>query len=82
MKACHSNGGDIMTIKAKLTALLEAATVLMDCPQMDEVAEFLLKNNVIVLPEGAIVLTREEIYALNEYQKKHGNGGVNNARKQ
>lgn len=27
------------------------------------------------IPEGAIILTKEEIAALNEYQKKHCTGG-------
>lgn len=67
-----------MTVKAKLASLLEAAASFMDCPDVDEVADFLIKNGVTVLPEGAIILTREEINALNKYRKKHGTGGVNN----
>ena len=66
-----------MNVKEKLTALLDAAAELMDCPQMDEVADFLMKNNVTILPEGAIILTREEINAitkLSEKQKKHKRG--------
>lgn len=71
-----------MTVKAKLTALLDAAAELMDCPQMDEVADFLIKNRVTVLPKGAVILTKEEIAALNKYQKMLGKGGANHARKQ
>ena len=71
-----------MTVKAKLTALLDAAAVLLDSPDMDEVADFLIKNNVTVLPKGAVILTKEEIAALNKYQKMLGKGGANNARKQ
>lgn len=67
-----------MDVKAKLAALLEAAAAFMDCPEVDEVVDFLIKNGVTVLPEGAIILTREEINALNKYRKKHGTGGVNN----
>lgn len=62
-----------MTVKKKLTVLLNAAAELMDCPQMDEVADFLIKNNVTVLPEGAIILTREEINALNKLSEKQKN---------
>lgn len=40
-----------MTVKAKLVSLLEAAVALMDCPDVDEVADFLIKNNVTVLSE-------------------------------
>ena len=60
-----------MTVKAKLAALLEAAASFLDCPDVDEVADFLIKNNVTVLPEGAIILTKEERNALNEYKKIH-----------
>ena len=64
-----------MNAKAKLAALLEAAATFLDCPEVDEVADFLIKNGVTVIPEGAIILTREEINALNEHQKKHFVGG-------
>lgn len=64
-----------MSVKARLTELLEFAAEVMDCPQMFEVAEYLIDNGVTVLPEGAIILTKEEIAALNEYQRKHGAGG-------
>lgn len=76
--ACRSKGGDIMTVKEKLTKLLE------DSPQLDVVggyldyedaAEYLISNGVTVLPEGAIILTKEERAALNEYQKKLDAGG-------
>ena len=73
--ACRSKGGEIMTVKEKLTKLLEDATKIMDCPQMFEVADYLIKNNVTILPEGAIILTREEIAALNAYQEKLNGGG-------
>lgn len=63
-----------MTVKEKLTALLNAAAELMDCPQMDEVADFLIKNNVTILPEGAIILTKEELAALKVYGKKRKGG--------
>ena len=64
-----------MDVKVKLTELLEKAVEIMDCPQMNEIAEYLAKNRVTILPKGAIVLTKEEIAALNEYQRKHGAGG-------
>ena len=38
-------------------------------------AEHLLKVGWRKIPEGAIILTKEEIAALNEYQKKHCTGG-------
>ncbi len=34
-------------------------------------ADHLIERGVTILPEGAIILTRQEIDALNEYQKKH-----------
>lgn len=37
-----------MTTKSKLTELLEEAAQKMDCPQMDEVAEYLIANGVTV----------------------------------
>ena len=64
-----------MKVKVKLTELLEKATEIMDCPQMHEIAEYLAKNRVTILPEGAVILTKEEIAALNDYQKKHFSGG-------
>lgn len=63
-----------MTVKEKLTELLEEATVVMDCPQMNEVADFLIKHNVTILPEGAMILTKEELAALKVYGKKRKGG--------
>ena len=60
-----------MTAKDKIAELLEEAAEIMDSPQMDEVADYLIENGVTVLPEGAIILTREEINSLNEYHLKH-----------
>ena len=71
-----------MNAKAKLVAVLEAAVAFLDCPDVDEVADFLIKNGVTVIPEGAIILTKEEIARLNEYQEKHFVGGVDNGCKQ
>ena len=59
-----------MNVKVKLTELLEKATEIMDCPQMHEIAEYLVKKRVTILPKGAIILTKEEIAALNEYNEK------------
>ena len=39
-----------MTAQEKLTELLEEAAMKMDCPQMNEVADYLLANGVIVTP--------------------------------
>lgn len=64
-----------MTVKAKLASILEAAVAFLDSPDVDEVADFLIKNNVTVLPEGAIILTKEELAALNELERKRGRGG-------
>ena len=73
-----------MTVKEKLTELLE------NSPQLDVVggyldyedaADYLIANGVTILPEGAIILTKEEIAALNEYQKKHCTGGELNGGK-
>lgn len=64
-----------MNVKVKLTDLLEKATEEMDCPQMHEIAEYLVKNRVTILPQGAVIITKKEIAALNEYQKKHFSGG-------
>ncbi len=67
-----------MTVKAKLTELLE------NSPQLDvmdrdvdyeDAADYLIANGVTILPEGAIILTKEEIAALNKYHKMHGSGG-------
>ena len=65
-----------MTVKAKLASLLEAAASFMDCPDVDEVADFLIKNGVTILPDGAIILTKEEIAAIKEYGKKRRGGDV------
>ncbi len=35
-------------------------------------ADHLIANGVTILPEGAIILTKEEIAALNEYQRTRG----------
>lgn len=43
--------------------------------ETEKLADFLIENDVTILPEGAIILTKEEIAALNEYQSKHGAGG-------
>ncbi len=37
-------------MRDRLIELLEKAAKEMDCPQMDEVADFLLANGVVVLP--------------------------------
>ena len=37
-----------MTQRSKLIELLEEAAVKMDCPQMDEVADYLLANGVVI----------------------------------
>ena len=63
-----------MSVKERLTEMLEFAVEVMDCPQMHELAEYLEENGVTILPEGAIILTREEIKALNEYHEKHKTG--------
>ncbi len=34
------------------------------------IADYLIANNVTILPEGAIILTRAEIDALNEHNEK------------
>ena len=43
-----------MTQREKLKELLEEAAQKMDCPQMDEVADFLLVNGVIVPPVSIV----------------------------
>lgn len=57
-------------MKDKIIELLEEAAEKMDCPQMDEVADYLISKGVTILPEGAIILTRAEIDALNKYESK------------
>lgn len=39
------------------------------------IAEAFYEAGYRKIPEGAIILTKEEIAALNEYQKKHCTGG-------
>jgi hypothetical protein len=41
---------------------------------VERLADYLIANGVTVLPEGAIILTKEEIAALNEYQKNTSPG--------
>lgn len=41
---------------------------------LNAVAEHLVNAGYRKIPEGAIILTREEIKALNEYHKKHKTG--------
>lgn len=43
--------------------------------ETEKLVNFLLENGVTVLPEGAIILTKEERAALNAYQKKLDGGG-------
>ena len=38
--------------------------------QAVRIADRLMENGVTILPEGAIILTRAELDALNEYEKK------------
>jgi hypothetical protein len=38
-------------------------------------SEHLYKVGYRRIPDGAVILTKEEIAALNEYQKKHCSGG-------
>ena len=57
-------------MRNKLIELLEEAAEKMDCPQMNEVADYLISKGVTILPEGAIILTRAEIDALNEHNEK------------
>lgn len=44
-------------------------------PGVEGLADYLMANGLTILPEGAIILTKEEIAALNEYAEKHGSGG-------
>ena len=43
-----------MTQREKLKELLEEAAQKMDCPQMDEVADFLLANGVMVVDTNTV----------------------------
>ena len=65
----------------KLTKLLKSELCFFENPLrecddgcVDRLAERLISEGVTILPEGAIILTRQEIDALNEYQKKHLKG--------
>lgn len=68
-----------MTTREKMKGILARAASdgfsLDTRIETERLAEHLIKNGVTVLPEGAVILTREEIAALNEYQRKHGSGG-------
>lgn len=64
-----------MTTREKLKIILAVAAAdgcnLDTRINTEKLAEFLIAQGVTVLPEGAVILTREEITALNEYQTKH-----------
>ena len=68
-----------MTTRQKMNNLLAAAAsdgyTIGTRIEVERLTDYLLENGVTVLPKGAIILTRKEIAALNEYQKKHGAGG-------
>ena len=67
-----------MNVRTKLIGILSAAASdgysLDTRIETEQLADYLVKAGVTVLPEGAIILTREEIAALNEYQKKFVGG--------
>lgn len=71
-----------MNVKEKLKGILAYAASdahsLDTRIEVERLADFLIANGVTVLPEGAIILTKEEIAALNEYQKKHCTGSDSN----
>jgi len=50
-------------MRDRLIELLEKAAKEMDCPQMDEVADYLLSNGVIVPP----VRVGQKVYRVNYY---------------
>lgn len=64
-----------MTVKEKLKCILVRAASddysLATRIEVERLADYLIANGVTVLPEGAIILTKKEIAALNEYQLKH-----------
>ena len=41
--------------------------------ETEALADFLIANGVTILPEGAIILTRAEIDALNKYEEMRKN---------
>ena len=71
-----------MDVKEKLIQLIMDATRGCARYWASLIADNLIANNVTILPDGAIILTRAEILALNEYQKKHGAGGETDGGKQ
>ncbi len=64
-------------MREKLIELLEEAAEKMDCPQMNEVADYLISKGVTIIPEGAITLTRAELDALNEYEERRKANATN-----
>lgn len=64
-------------VKKKLVELLKGKSIDLES-DAEYVADLLIENGVTILPEGAIVLTRAEIEALNEYQKKLNEGVITN----
>lgn len=72
--------GDVMNVRTKLIGILSAAASdshsLTTRIETEKLVDYLIEAGVTVLPEGAIILTREEIAALNDYQKKLDGGGV------
>ena len=78
MKGCRSEGESIMDEKLLEmanelyeTLMLEADCSLsgMDCAI---IADLLINKGYRKIPEGAIILTKEEIAALNKYQSTRG----------
>lgn len=74
MAPCRSDGGGDMDEREKLIEILQAKPY--GHSTYEEFADYLLANGVTVIPEGAVILTKEEIAALNEYQSKHGTDAV------
>lgn len=59
-------------MKEKLTELIQNAVGGCARHWAEIIADHLIANRVTVLPEGAVILTKEEIAALNEYQQTRG----------
>lgn len=59
-------------VKDGLVRLLTDKSIDLES-DVDYVADFLIENGVTILPEGAIVLTKAEIEALNKYEEMRKN---------
>ena len=64
-----------MYIREKIIVLIQNSVGGCSLLLAEKIADYLIENGVTILPEGAIILTKEEIARLNEYQKRHFAGG-------